>query len=58
MLELTNEQCKELEHRTIVKLREMFSAQAGPDVSLALCEAVVPAVICTLREYVRMSEEK
>lgn len=58
MLELTSEQCKELEQRTIKKLREMFSVQSGSDVSLALCETVVPAVICTLQEYAQMSKEK
>lgn len=58
VLELTNDQCKELERRANSKLQDMFAEQSDSGISLELCKAVVPAIICTLREYVRMSEEK
>ena len=55
MLELTSEQCKELERRVLEKLKEMY-----PEDNLAstLRKVMVPAIICTLQEYSRMSEEK
>lgn len=58
MAELTNDQCKELERRSIVKLQEMFAGNDDLAMSLELCKTVVPAIICTLNEYVRMTEEK
>lgn len=56
MLELTNEQCFELQHRTEAKLLEMFAAQDGKEIQLAACKMVIPAIICTLREYERMKQ--
>lgn len=47
MVVLTPEQCQELERRVGVKLQELFNGK-DKDVSLALCQTVVPAVICTL----------
>lgn len=56
MLELTNEQCFELQRRTEAKLQEMFAEQDGKEIQLAACKMVIPAIICTLREYDRIKQ--
>lgn len=56
MLELTSEQCSELQRRTEAKLQEMFAEQDGNEIQLAACKMVIPAIICTLREYERMQQ--
>lgn len=57
MVQLTNEQCHDLEKRVTAKLQDMFAGKDA-DVNLELCKAVIPAIICTLNEYVRMQESK
>jgi len=57
MLELTNEQCHDLENRVVEQLQAMFAGKDA-DTNLALCKAVIPAVICTLNEYARMQGQK
>lgn len=56
MIELTNDQCKELERRTEAKLQEMLGG-TDAELKLSLCKMVIPAIICTLREYDRMKED-
>lgn len=57
MLELTNEQCHDLENRVVTQLQAMFAGKDA-DANLALCKAVIPAVICTLNKYVRIQGQK
>lgn len=57
MIQLTNEQCHELENRVAEKLQDMFAGKDA-DVNLELCKAVIPAIICTLNEYAQMQDQK
>ncbi len=57
MIQLTNEQCHELENRVAAKLQDMFAGKDA-DANLELCKAVIPAIICTLNEYAQMQEQK
>lgn len=57
MIQLTNEQCHELENRVAAKLQDMFTGKDA-DANLELCKAVIPAIICTLNEYAQMQEQK
>ncbi|MBD5151290.1 MAG: hypothetical protein HDT16_02070 [Oscillibacter sp.] len=57
MLELTVEQCKELEDRVLKKLAERYPPETA-GLAAAVCNIAVPAVICTIREYERMTQEK
>lgn len=56
MLELTKEQCIELEKRVREKLKGAFDGP-NPDVQEAIAQMAVTAVIATMREYERMIEE-
>lgn len=57
VIQLTNDQCHDLENRVVAKLQDMFAGK-GADVNLELCKAVIPAIICTLNEYAQMQEQK
>lgn len=54
MLELTNEQCNELNQRVVKKLSEMFRDD-DTHVQEAIARMAVPAVILTIREYEAMT---
>lgn len=56
MLELTAEQCKELEQRVLVKLGKVYPEETA-GLANAACKIVVPAIICTLREYEQMKQQ-
>ena len=55
MLELTTDQCLELERRVREKLSGSFDGP-NPEIQEAIAKAAVPAVIATMREYERMKQ--
>lgn len=57
MLELTTEQCKELEARVTAKLEKMYPEDTAGLVQ-TICKIAIPVAICTIREYEQMKEEK
>ena len=56
MIELTKDQCIELEKLVREKLKGAFDGPK-PDVQEAIAQMAVTAVIATMREYERMIEE-
>lgn len=56
MLELTKEQCLDLEKRVIEKLKGSFDGP-NPEIQEAVAQMAVVAVIATMREYERMNLE-
>lgn len=57
MADLTKEQCRELEHRVVEKMQDMFGGD-NSGLRLSLCKLLVPTVICTLQEYERMKAQQ
>lgn len=57
MLELTHDQCKELQKRTEEKIREMFSDNPKTELARVIAELAVISTICTIREYERMQQQ-
>lgn len=57
MLELTKEQCLELEERVREKLKGSFTGP-NPEIQEAIAQMAVTAVIATIREYEKMKDQK
>lgn len=57
MLELTNEQCKELERRVMTALQDKLSQTPHQELDLAISQIAITATITTIREYEKMKAD-
>lgn len=57
MLELTIEQCQELERRAKEKAAQAFGKNNPPELTEIIAQIAVTSVIITIREYERMKQQ-